>query len=156
MVKKEHIIRTSFSAKQYNDVNFLMDSMHVDTPHELVRMLIAREADERRGNQMRYGGAPKTVPRETKAQKARRIMSMSDADLNVYLMPLLKEEFCKNEGDSVEVFTEETTKMRKVLAISPSTGMRDTMNLDYYFRRWESEKRLPDLPDLPSPGPDSA
>lgn len=156
MAKKEHIIRTAFSDLQWGDVDFLMKHFRIDTAHELMRALVRDAAREVREDQLRYGKS-QSVPRETKAERARRIMALDDAALTTYLMPLLVEEFNIGAEDKISIVTAEPSGMRMIHMVIKSTGMTDDVGLDYYFKRWEAEKRLPaDVPEStklsPSPG----
>ena len=141
------IIRIKFSAAEMENVLFLMQSMRFDKEHAMIRALVSRFADEKREAARRYGGEGKspTVARETKAERMRRIMQLDDFALTAHLKPILDEEFGIGPDDSISILTKEAGGMRVIRMVIKATGMTDEVGLDYYLKRWEQQKRLPEL-----------
>lgn len=145
MVQTKPVVKVSFDEKERGDVDFLLAEMNMSTPQKLIRALVSREADVRRGKRLTYGGGPKAPVRETKAERMRRLLALPDADLTRVLRPLLDEEFRKEPEDSIVIETAPASGMRIIRIKCPSTGMNDEVGLDYYFKRWDNEKRLEKL-----------
>lgn len=76
------IVRTSFKPAERELVVFLMKHFSQDTPQSLIRFLVAKEAQEVKDTQLKYGSVDR---KETQAEKALRLKGMSDEELTKLL-----------------------------------------------------------------------
>jgi hypothetical protein len=72
------IVRTSLKEGERNLVLFLMKHFEQDTPQSLFRFLLAKEAQEVKDTFLKYGNSE---PKETNAQKARRLKDMPEEEI---------------------------------------------------------------------------
>ncbi len=140
MNNRKRVVVT-FKGPEVEALARVAESMNEPSEQSAIRSLVKIEYGKR-FTVPPYKQGSTNVPRETKAERMRRILSMSDADMTEYLRKPLDDEFRKAPDDLIQIETT-VTGLKIVRVKSPSTGMNDEVGLEYYLKRWEAEKRLP-------------